>query len=844
MITRTGVRAIAALFSTLLVITSFPANTFAQTTNDVLPVAYVDRVDVNEIPVKQGEELTGSFVVSNGGDVPLNDVQYRISLTGMYENGLPTEFYDTVVGEHTFDVAVGESASVPFTYMPPASVAGTGLGIEIELFLSTGASLGWNHTPITISGTNAFLTLSKALIQKGGEAFTLDFGPTFTESEQPQLAITLVQNGDTDQRVTPQATFSVFQNRDVPIHTESYDSFVVAAGATVTKTFDLPTFDRAAGVYFGTLTLVDDAGVSVAPTIPFQYIIDGDIATVQSVSFDETNLDAGDSVKVSIRMTGKPFAQEIVDDVLESTLDGYTFELTLKNEHGAVVATYLEALDKFDESLPKEVVLQVTKPVVYPVAEVVLKKGDTIVTTYETNIPDWVVVPQPDPISVTLLALYAMLLMALVTMIVLFAIKRDRRFTVVLFAIIIVALTVFICLQTGGPRFARAAVEVVSFTQEEIATGRCTNARGVGQGCGRVGRVWSLIPGVTINRPASIDDDGTVTLTGNMTFDSCGNSPNSRHIWQIGEGGVLTKLDNLDTSAMGKSGFDSRGHWFNGSKRFSIRPQVAESCGVQTINLRFVNCVAGECGFRQKRVTLDLGPCDQCPNLPGSQREVPGGYRLDESTGQCMLTDDFQVLCSPSQNPITPGSDVTFTASTFNAEGDVQFTWYSARNGGGDVIKNETNGSRSRLTRRYDTEGMYHVSVRGRDENGASFTRTCGVMVRDPNADPDELVDTDGDGIPDTSVRDLSNPLAPPPVLSLTIDKTLTNDTCTLTWTAQHVTQCFLVNATGGSEPATVTGSKPVVPGTYFLRCLAVRDGSVAETDPVTCRLNPGIREI
>lgn len=848
MITRFITRTLLVPITVLLAVTPLlvpQSVAFAQNITDVDAVAYVERVDINETSIQQGSTITGSFVVRNGGVVPIDDVQYRVSLTGVYERGLPTEVYDTVLGDTVFDLAIGETATVPFVYTLPKRVAGTDLGIEIELFLSTGASLGWNHADLTVEGEGSFLVLKDAFVQKGTETYVLDFGPTFLASEQPELGVVLVNQNAAPVTVIPRAEFSSYQDRATTLVAETFPAFTVPADGEANTTLALPTFDRKAGVYFGTVYLEDAVGVRVGPTIDFQYIIDGDIATVHDVVFSQTELARGDSVAVTVKMTGKPFAPEVVNDTLESTLDGYTFVLTLKNEKQEVVATYSEELNGYDETVPKEVVLSVSKPVAYPIAEVVLKKGDTVVTTYTTNVPDWVLIDTDDAFGAQLLILYGMLLAALVTLALIFMIKRDTKVLVTVFGLVILVLIGLVLIFTYVPASVRAAVTLVSFTQTDTGTGRCANSRGEGKGCGRVGRVWSLIPGVTINQPTVINDDGTFLLTGNMTFDSCGNSTNSRHIWEVLPGGSLRALSNQDTSAMRKSNFDSRGHWFDGSKRFSVQLTAADACGVQTFNLRFVNCVAGECGFRNKQITLDLGPCDVCPNIEGNQREVPGGYRLDTATNQCLLTDDFQVLCSASQNPITPGSSVTFNASTFNAQGDVQFTWYTGRNGSGDVIKTERNVTRSRLDRTFAEAGMYQVSVRGQDQNGASFTRTCGVMVRDENADPNELVDTDGDGIPDTSANDLLRAAAPPPVLNLTIDRVLTNDTCNVEWSAQHVTQCFLVNgADGTTESVTSSGTKPVEPGTYWLRCLALRDGSVAETNPVTCRLNPGVREI
>jgi len=597
-------------------------------------------------------------------------------------------------------------------------------------------------------------------------------------------------------------------------------------------------------VYYGNLYLEDEKGFAIGPKLPFQYIIDGDIATIHTVTFDQTELSRGEGVTVSVKMSGKPFAPELVDGALESSLDGYTFKLVLKNEKQEVVATYEEELVHFNEADPKTVVLTVDKATQYPLAEVTLEKGGKIIAAYTSEIPDWVVVESSNVLDTRLLILYGILLAALVSLGLIFAIRKDSKSVVVFFTLVIFALLAAVLLIMYTPLGARAEVAVVSFVQSNIGTGRCTNARGVSQGCGRVGRVWPLIPGVTINQPTVVNDNGSFNLTGNMTFDSCGNSSNSRHIWLVNGDGSLTALENQDASAMSKSGFDSRGHWFTGNKRFSVPLAVGDACDVHTFNLRFVNCVAGECGFREKQITLDLGPCDQCPNIGGNQREVPAGYRLDAATNQCLLTDDFQVLCSASPNPIVPGGQTTFTASAFNAEGDVNFNWYSGKNGTGTEIDGESTATRSRIRKTFDTQGMYQVSVRGEDESGATFTRNCGVMVRNPDADPNELVDTDGDGIPDTSVNDLLNSSVPEPELSLEIDKVLTNDTCTITWTGQYVSQCYLVNSTGGSASVTTSGTGDVEPGTYWLRCLAQRDGSVVESESVTCRLNPGIREI
>lgn len=240
-------------------------------------------------------------------------------------------------------------------------------------------------------------------------------------------------------------------------------------------------------------------------------------------------------------------------------------------------------------------------------------------------------------------------------------------------------------------------------------------------------------------------------------------------------------------------------------------------------------------------VEIEVKIPDMCPLMPGAQEEVPAGYVVN-SAGECVLSDAFQVLCSASPNPIAPGGSTTFTATPFNAEGDVNFRWYD---GSGNFIEQETHGARSRLTRSFADAGIQRVQVRATDENGAEFQRSCGVTVRDPN-DPNAgnngLIDLDGDGIPDTGLG-VTGPLAPPAELSLTIERTLTNSTCPIEWNALNVLQCYLVNGTGGVEEVALSGTRDVAPGTYWLRCLARRNSTIEETEPVTCRSNLNIRE-
>jgi len=284
---------------------------------------------------------------------------------------------------------------------------------------------------------------------------------------------------------------------------------------------------------------------------------------------------------------------------------------------------------------------------------------------------------------------------------------------------------------------------------------------------------------------------------------------------------------------------DYNAHWNK-----SVGPLTApEEEGIYRVYFHIENQVNWSIGTQSNNwykgyIEIEVKVPDMCPRIPGAQEEVPGGYTIN-GDGYCVLSDTFQILCSANPNPIAPGGETTFTALPFNAEGDVTFTWYDSADA---VLSQETHGSRSRFTQTFDTTGLYQVAVVAEDETGATFRRSCGVTVRDPDDPGTGPVDLDGDGMPDDP--GVTGPLAPPAVVTLSIDRPLTNDVCALNWNAQYVTQCFLVNGTGGVEGVPLSETRDVSPGTYWLRCLTERDGSVEESEQVVCRLNPDTREI
>lgn len=807
---------------------------------------YLDSVDVKEEKVLQGEQINGNFSIRNSSNKPVNDIYYVVSLVGDYKNDLPTKFYDSFKSIENFDLQSNESKKIPFSYKIPQNISGAQMGIEVEIFSDTGLSLGWNRDFIDIAGQNKFLDISSALIVKGEKEYTLDFGPTFLENEIPEIKINAKNTSNAEIKVYPRAVFFEYQKDSSKVLEEKYEEQIFKVAENKEIKISLPKFNQKAGVYLGDLYLEDEKGQLLGPKISFQYVIDGDIATIHGIDFDKTEFKKGEAVQMFLSISGKPFAEELINT--KNVFEDYQLLIDIYNEKGEKAYSYDEMIQSSDNYYETVINFSSLVDTEYPIVKSkIVKDGETI-AQFNSEVPDWVDLFNEEDYQdkTNVIILYSILLLVIVVFLLILSFKKENKFIVFVLTVLIITSLSLLVVNHFKPIKLFAQVNPVSFVKSLINSGNCTNIEGAYQGCGRVGSVWNLRPYVTINTPTSIADDGRFNVTGSMVFPSCTNSPNSRHIYLINKNGSLTALNNQDQSGLIAEGYDSRGHWFTGTKRFSVPVSLEKSCGVHQIDLRFVNCVAGECGFNDYRLDIDLGPCDQCVNLPGDQLTVPGGYVVDENK-VCNLTNEFQVICSAEINPIEPGSTATFKASVFNSVGDIEFKWYQGRDTASSPIKTEINRSQSKLLKKYDEEGIYQVSVSVKDPAGKTFSRTCGVVVRDSNNGDgdDEKIDTDGDGIPDTSLLDLYGGIGGPAAdLGIDIDKILTNSTCTVTWNAKNVTQCFLLSNVGSGEPVSFSGTKTVSPGSYWLRCLATRDGQAVESEKVTCRLNPDIREI
>jgi hypothetical protein len=81
-------------------------------------------------------------------------------------------------------------------------------------------------------------------------------------------------------------------------------------------------------------------------------------------------------------------------------------------------------------------------------------------------------------------------------------------------------------------------------------------------------------------------------------------------------------------------------------------------------------------------------------------------------------------------------------------------------------------------------------------------------------------------------------------VINATVNPRLTNTTCKLSWTTEHVTECKVYLQNQLVADVLVRGERDVEPGTYTVRCRQLKDNTIIQSLPQSCVWNPGVREI
>lgn len=349
---------------------------------------YVTDLTLNKDTYASGETVTGSFVLSNPHpEMNVPDVMYKISLGGEYAApDIPRVYYDTKTFGPVFMHVGEQNKLVTFEYKLPATFSGTDLGIHVRAVLKSGQPLGWANKPIKVTGGMSTLTIDTANVVVDGKIFSTKAGPMIYKDKSATLDVIVSNKSKESLDLTPRVKVYDRSNTGALLKTYDENDVVLRVGAQQKLSYTINTLDYKPGVYLGELTFVDDKDIARSIPVSFRYIVAGDIATIIGMTSDTTTATKGEVINLTLNYAGTPYDITTGDLPVDSVLD---IDMKVFNEQDRLVAMYAGKMN-FNEGTSKTFAIKSMADAKALRANVVIKKDETIVDTYSTNLsPDY-----------------------------------------------------------------------------------------------------------------------------------------------------------------------------------------------------------------------------------------------------------------------------------------------------------------------------------------------------------------------------------------------------------------------------------------------------------------------
>ena len=322
-----------------------------------------------------GETVRGTFVLHNNTKNSVSDVRYRVFLMGDYVSNGPQTKYDYSVMYGPFSLSPDEDKTVDFTYKIPTSINGKNFGIQVRAMDSNGTSMGWNDAMINVSGGSGILTIKSSNISVNKNNFILQEGPTIYKDQKATLNFTF-QN-TTNNKITTTPFVNIYKRPEPDKILSSFyaKTISIEPGSQAQVSIDLPTFNYSPQIYVGDVSFLGTNTTLEAPKKEFRYIIGGDVATINHVSSDQSNVAQGQTFNVAIDYSGSP------QDIMTGNMPGsgnYDFNIKIYNQNNKIVGNYSDKTD-FNSGYLKTISFKAIRNALALRAEItVLKDGKTL----------------------------------------------------------------------------------------------------------------------------------------------------------------------------------------------------------------------------------------------------------------------------------------------------------------------------------------------------------------------------------------------------------------------------------------------------------------------------------
>lgn len=327
-----------------------------------MPSVSIDTVNIDKTVYKAGDEVVGSFSLTNHSTDLLENTSYRVLIGEKYQddgNGfkMTGNFLDATNLFSLGDIKSGETKKVDFKYKVPSFLYGEKIAVQINAYTNNAIIIGSNSSEyINIEKSNELVSLTDVkLMLSNGREYNLSEGPTIYKDKDPKTASLSVKiKNESNDQITIYPKISTYNQQDrlTKINTEGY-SIILKAGETRSASIELPNMDYKSGVYFSEVLLTDAlTGGQLTSRIGARYIIGGDIATIHSVGVDKDNVRVGDAFKLSYVVTGMPSDISRATSTASKVLSKKEGQISVRifNESKALVADNVKPFDLYGEN--------------------------------------------------------------------------------------------------------------------------------------------------------------------------------------------------------------------------------------------------------------------------------------------------------------------------------------------------------------------------------------------------------------------------------------------------------------------------------------------------------------
>ena len=327
-----------------------PIPTIQNISRSPLPQVSIENVKTDFTSYKGGNEVKGTFLMTNRSTQLVDGLYYGISIAKEYDKktNIAKILLDTQKVRDPIILKPRESKEINFSYVIPKYIDGTDLGIHIDAYYNNDMALGWgDYNPISITKVIGGVTFDQFwLATSDGKKYPTGSGPMVGKDRvEKQISLHISFKNTTTEKIQVTPKFKIFNQFKQDVILKEFDGEHITVGpksiSEISST-ELPVFDYTPGVYFGRVEFLDGNGEKRAQGLNIRYIVDGDIATIQTFTSDQKSVNNGEILKIKLTYSGKPIdiAKVYRDKVIQPKEESLDVAVKIYNESDELVASF------------------------------------------------------------------------------------------------------------------------------------------------------------------------------------------------------------------------------------------------------------------------------------------------------------------------------------------------------------------------------------------------------------------------------------------------------------------------------------------------------------------------